>query len=126
MGTFRVPVEVGDIQGRQYIPLQALVETGATYLTLPRPLLDDLRVQALELRAFSLADSRQVDYEVGVVSLRLDGRAIPVLCVFGPEGTEPLLGAVALETFGLGVDPGTQRLVPVPGLLKAERLARSG
>ena len=41
----------------------------------------------------------------------------PVLTVFGDEETRALLGSVALETFGLAVDPVNQRLVSVPGLL---------
>jgi clan AA aspartic protease len=126
MGAFRVPIEVGDLQGRRYVAVQALVDTGATYLTLPPSLVRELRVQALEHRLFRLADEREVEYEVGMVSLRIDERTIPVLCVFGPEGIEPLLGAVALETFQLGVDPVAQRLVPVPGLLKAENPCAEG
>ena len=44
---------------------------------------------------------------------------VPV--VFAEEGSEPLLGAVTLEMFLLGVDPVRQRLVPVRALLMANR-----
>ncbi len=33
------------------------------------------------------------------------------------EGTQPLLGALALEGVFMGVDPVAQRLVPVEGLM---------
>ena len=39
------------------------------------------------------------------------------MVVFGDEDAEPLLGAVTLEEFGLGVDPVRRRLVPVDGYL---------
>ena len=117
MGTFRVPVEVGDAAGRRFEPVEALVDTGASYLALPGSILRRLDVAEVETRAFGLADGRSVERPVGVVSLKLDGRTLPVLCVFNEEGAEPILGAVALETFGLGVDPVAQKLVPVRGYL---------
>jgi predicted aspartyl protease len=48
----------------------------------------------------------------------MEGQELIVLVVFAPEGMDPLLGATALETFGLAVDPINLRLVPVPALLK--------
>ena len=48
--------------------------------------------------------------------MRLDGRSRHTACGFGDEGTEPLLGAVTLEEFALGVDPVNGRLLPMPKL----------
>jgi len=117
MGTFEVTVEVGDLEGSGFEAVEALVDTGATYLAVPRPLLESLGIRPLERRPFRLGDGRIAEYEVGLVSLRMDGRTLPVLCVFGEAGAQPLLGAVALETFGLAADPVSRRLIPVPGLL---------
>jgi hypothetical protein len=36
--------------------------------------------------------------------------------IFGPEGVEPLLGATALESAGMVVDPGTQTLTRLPAV----------
>ena len=36
-----------------------------------------------------------------------------VSCVFGNDDSEALLGATALEEFGLGVDPVNHTLVPI-------------
>ena len=46
------------------------------------------------------------------------GAGVSALVVFAPPGTTPLLGATALETTGLAVDPIPRRLIPVPALLK--------
>ena len=40
-----------------------------------------------------------------------------MLTVFGGDGTQALLDAVPLETFGFGVDPIDRQLVQVNGLL---------
>ena len=79
-----------------------------------------LGVTAIELRPFTLADERQIEYDVGMTLPGLDGRSFQVLTVFGEDDSRPLLGAVALETFGLAIDPVRQRLVSVAGLLMAE------
>ena len=118
MGTFSVAVQVGDLVGRQFVEVEALVDTGASDTTLPEDILAPLGIQPIARRSFRLADERLVEYPVGQARLRLDGDEFIVLVVFAPEGTMPLLGATTLETFSLGVDPKGQRLIPVPGLLK--------
>jgi len=118
MGTFEVPLEIGDIQGLRFERVDAVVDTGSTYTLVPRSLLQRLGVEVLERRPFQLADERQVEYDVGQAQVRLEDRKRFTVVVFGEEGVAPLLGAVTLEEFGLSVDPVRQRLVPVPGLLK--------
>ena len=117
MGTFKIAVQVGDATGTRFEPVEVLVDTAASYLAIPASLLRRLKVTEYETRTFGLADGRTVERGVGIASLRIDGRTLPVLCVFNDEGTEPILGAVPLETFGLGVDPVAQKLIPVRGYL---------
>ena len=118
MGTFTVPLGVADLQGQQFIELDALVDTGATYTSIPEDVLERLGVEVRETRPFELADDRVVEYPVGYATMRVDDREVIALVVFGPPGTTPLLGATTLETAGLGVDPINQRLIPVTALLK--------
>ena len=44
MGVFSVPVEVSDLEWRLVEPLNAWVDTGAFYTSVPRPLLETLDV----------------------------------------------------------------------------------
>jgi clan AA aspartic protease len=118
MGTFTVPLQVGDLSGQQFTEVQALVDTGATYTSVSASVLNQMGIVIREFRSFELADDRVIDYPVGYASIRLEEREIIALVVFAPEGTAPLLGATTLETAGLAVDPVHQRLVPVPALLK--------
>lgn len=50
--------------------------------------------------------------------MRLNGETYPVPVVFAPDGAGSLLGATALEIFGLGVDPVNEALIPAPQMLK--------
>ena len=60
MGTFSVDVEIGDPQGREFVVVNALVDTGATYTALPESLLNRLGVRPRADRRFRLADGRWV------------------------------------------------------------------
>ncbi|MBI4308537.1 MAG: clan AA aspartic protease [Chloroflexi bacterium] len=118
MGTFRVPLEVGDPQGQRFVRVEAIVDTGASHTLLPRDILLTLGIRPRRRVAFELADDRIVEYDVGEAVLRLDGQEATIPVAFGPEGAKPLLGATALEILNLAADPVRRRLVPVPGLLK--------
>jgi predicted aspartyl protease len=110
-------MEIGDPTGQRYEPVEALVDTGATYTTLPAPLLERLGVAAHVRDTFLLADGRRVERDIGRTWVRVDGRAELTLVVFGDPGTPALLGAYTLEGLRLAADPVSRRLVRVPGLL---------
>jgi clan AA aspartic protease len=117
MGTFRVRVDVGDVTGERWESIDALVDTGATYAMIPAPLLRRLGLKPYTRDVFSLADGRHVERDIGHGWIRVDGRTVITLVVFGEALAEPLLGAYALEGLRLAPDPVGRRLVPVPGLL---------
>jgi len=123
MGSFRVPVDVGNIAGGSLTRIEALVDTGATYTWIPGDLLARLEVQPEEDWPFLLADGREARYPIGSLRLRFAGRTRATVVVFGEPGSEPLLGVVTLEELGLAADPVHRRLIPVPGLLKLRRSA---
>ena len=117
MGTFSVDVEVGDPAGREFVVVNALVDTGATYSTVPGSLLRRLGVESRDDRRFNLADGRFTWLPVGETTMRLVGKEWTVPVIFAPEDTRPLLGATALEIFSLVVDPNERRLVSSNALL---------
>lgn len=111
-------VEIGALDGGPFEPVDALVDTGATYTFLPRNLLDRLGVRPDDTCPFVLADGRQLTYPTAWIRVRIDGRTQPTIAVFGDPDADPLLGAFTLEGFRLAADPVNRRLVPVPALLK--------
>jgi predicted aspartyl protease len=84
----------------------------------PQDVLQALGITPVEEWPFELADGRAVRYPVAWIQIRLEGREQPTLVVFGPGGTEPILGAFTLEGFLLAADPINARLISVPGLAK--------
>lgn len=119
MSTFGILFEVGDPAGSRFVPLEGLVDTGATFTVVPRPVLEGLGIRPSRQAAFSLGNGQVVNYEVGEARVRLGGLEGPTYVVFGEPGTEPLVGALTLEGFLLGVDPVNETLIPVTGKLKA-------
>lgn len=117
MGTFRREIEIGDYEGHNFIEVEALVDTAATYTSMPEDILARHNVQPGEKREFILAHGERVSFGMTWIRIRLDGREQPTPVIFGSRGSEPLLGAVTLEEFGLAVDPVNRRLFPVPGYL---------
>ncbi len=118
MGTFSVSIQIGNLDGQQFVQLEALVDTGSTYTVLPKDMLEELGINEEGQRSFELGDDRSVKYPIGYARLRLGEDQTIVLVVFGPEGVAPLLGATALEHLSVAVDPIHQILIPVPALLK--------
>ena len=116
MGTFRVPIEVGDPEARRFELVEALVDTGATNTAFPASQLRRLGASPHRRAIFELADDRQTELEIGRTWVRVNGEMEQTQVVFAEEGSEPVLGAITLEEFGLAVDPVKRRLVPVPRL----------
>ncbi len=113
MTVFRSAIEIGDAAGQQFEMVEAWVDTGASYTLLPRGVLQRLGYSPTHHRPFQLADGTVVEMGLCQVPLRFGQETSIVSCVFGEEGSEPLLGATALEEFGLGVDPINHTLVPI-------------
>ena len=113
MGIFSVPIEIGDPDGQRYETVEAMVDSGATYTFVPQSLLKRLGVEPLYKLTFEIADGSQIERDFGQTWVFLNGRRIISPVIFGDDGVTPLLGAVTLEIFSLGVDPVNARLIPV-------------
>jgi clan AA aspartic protease len=113
MGTFSVPISVGDEARQRFEEIEALVDTGATNTTLPADLLKRLGVEPHRSAVFELADGRELELQIGRAWVRVDGQQEFTQVVFGPPGSGPILGAITLEEMNLAVDPVAGRLVPV-------------
>ena len=120
MGTFQVEIGVGSPQGLRYEYVNALVDSGSTYNILPASMLRRLGIEIQGSGTFRLADGRRVERDLGQTRVRINGQEATAPVIFGDETTQPLLGAVTLEIFGLGIDPVDMRLIPVDGLMVSE------
>ncbi len=112
MGTFSWPLRVSSMDGQQSRDIEAAVDTGAAYTTLPAHLLHDLGIAPMGKRRFLLADGRRVEMDYGQAWATIDGESVVTLVVFGEDDAPALLGAYTLEGLALAVDPVEQRLIP--------------
>ena len=117
MSVFSVDIEIGDPAGREFVTVNAVVDTAASYTTLPESLLHRLGIRPRARRRFVLADSRVVHYPLGQTTVRLEGAEFTVPVIFASDSDRALIGATTLEIFGLGVDPRGERLIPEDGFL---------
>ena len=116
MGTFKVEFEVSDPNGKRFEPVEALVDSGSTYTFLPSTMLDELGVSRAGTMTFRLADGSRIVRHIGYTWAKLNGKIGTTPVIFSTDGATPLLGAVTLENFGLGIDPVNKSLVPVEAL----------
>jgi clan AA aspartic protease len=117
MGLFQVEIQVVPADGGLPQTESVLVDTGASYLALPRSLLISLGYRAVDRQRVVFATGEAAVWEVAEVRVRLEGRTRTVLAFLAPDEAPKLLGAQTLETFGLGVDPLGKRLIPVDAYL---------
>ena len=92
--------------------LNGLVDTGASHTLVPATILEELGVERLRSRVFSLADGSRRELFMGWVEMELEGQTDQVSVVFGLDSGKILLGAMALETFALAADAQNRRLIP--------------
>ncbi len=78
-----------------------------------------IELQPLKTREVILADGRRERRLFGEARLSVEGLDETLTCplVFGPKGSLYLLGATALEAFGVNVDPIARRLQPVAAVI---------
>ncbi len=117
MGTFSVKISIGDLQGENWIEADALVDTGASITAVPGSLLHELGISPIFKQSFRFAQGDVKEMDVGQAWIRVEDKEVVTLLLFNDEGTQPLLGALALEGVFLGVDPHGKRLIPVEGLM---------
>ena len=113
MGTFTWPMRVSSMDRKRSRDVEAMVDTGAFYTTLPGALLRELGVEPTGRQWFEVADGRVVPMDIGRAWVMIDGEEEITLVAFGPDNALTLLGAYTLEGLRLAADPTSQRLVPI-------------
>jgi predicted aspartyl protease len=97
------------------------VDTGALYSFVPEDCLERIGVEPAATRNLVLADGRQEKRLLGFCDFQIEGLEgrIPCPVIFAPKGSLFLIGATALENFGVEVDPLQKRLKPILAVIGA-------
>ena len=95
------------------------VHTRALYTFIPEDRLHAIGVEPLRSRELLLADGRRDRRLMGEAKLAIEGLEDALTCqiIFAPAGSLCLLGATALEAFGVDVDPVSKRLKPMLAII---------
>jgi clan AA aspartic protease len=115
MGLFHAAARLTGPTGRT-ATVDLLVDTGATLLVVPRPLADELELRSVREQPVRIAGGRREVWPVAEVRVAVKGREATTPCFIAPGG-RALLGAVALESLFLAVDPVAKHLVQVEGFV---------
>ena len=104
-------------------PIELLVDSGAIYSVVPRPVLERLGIKPVATEEFKIADGTKVCRRKGIALYRYGNRTGGADVIFGEDGDGQLLGAFTLEALGLLLDPLRRELKPLPMVLMQSVLA---
>ena len=120
MGMFKVHVTVTNpADGSRSFEEDFWVDTGALYSFVPEDRLEGIGLQPIRSRELVLADGRLEQRLLGEARMTVADLGETLTCpiVFGPPGSLYLLGATALEIFGVDADPVALRLRPISAVI---------
>jgi clan AA aspartic protease len=111
----------GSRRARRQATVNFLIDSGAVYSLVPEAILKKIGIRSYRAVDFSLADGRVITRRVGDAYFEFQGVGGAAPVIFGEPGDEPLLGATALESLGLVLDPFKRRLIPMRMMLATSR-----
>ena len=94
--------------------VEALVDTGATYLCLPPSVVRDLGLLPFETRKVMTANGTVERRVFAGAEITIKGRTEHVSVLESDETTPPLVGYLVFEVLDFVVDPRSQELIPNP------------
>ena len=94
-----------------------LIDSGAIYSVVPRPILERLGISPVGKQEFRLASGQTIQRQTGGALFKYGEKAGVAAVIFGEESDSTLLGAHTLESLGLALDPLRRELVPLPMML---------
>ena len=111
MGVTHVTTRISNLaQDAEPWEAEFLVDTGTIDCMAPRDRLNQAGIRPEGKAVYELANGQAVEYEYGFARVSFLGAETVAQVIFGPPDSEPILGVVALENTGVGVDPLTPTL----------------
>ncbi|QFY90127.2 clan AA aspartic protease [Magnetovirga frankeli] len=111
MGLTQVTVALGNLMGTgDCYEEEFLVDTGGIDCLAPASALVRAGIVTEGRDVYELANGEVVEYPYGFARVTFMGAETVSKVIFGPDECEPLLGVVALESTGIGVDPVSRTL----------------
>lgn len=114
MGLTHLTVRVTNpSDSKRHKDVQFLIDSGAIYTVVPRPILDELGISPHSKRSFVMANGDKYQRQMGNAGFIYKKHKGAATVVFGEKDDLPLLGATTLESLGLMLDPIHRKLKSV-------------
>ncbi len=114
MPIFRKRLRVYNAAASRSEEVDAVVDSGSIFCQVPQDMADRLELAPFATRRLRMADGRVVELGLAnaMVELPEQGEVAATTMVIAQVGAAAILGTMALDSFGLGVDTAEQRLIP--------------
>jgi clan AA aspartic protease len=113
VGQFRIDLTLLARHDGPSRTIEALVDTGAAYTVVPRPVLESLGCRPVRTQRVVLADGRSKEWSVTQIDVECAGRRTTTPILMGPADGPVLLGTTTLEELGLRIDPLNRCVIPI-------------
>ena len=120
MGMFKKKIKLSNSKNPNlFFEEDFWVDAGALYSFVPENYLEKIELEPSAKRSLILADGRQDTRLLGFCDFQIEELegTIPCPIIFAPKGSLFLLGATALENFGVDVDPIQKKLKPILAII---------
>jgi len=114
MGETIIKIKVSNLSNKRTAEVDVLVDTGATYTTIPETLLEKLKVKRVRKVNIEFANGKVETRDIGDVWLEVGRIKTSNPVIFAKKKDAKVLGVITLESCGLTVDPVSKKLVPLP------------
>ncbi len=117
MGLTKVTTLVTDLNGRMpgYEALFT-VDGASIHCIAPASVLQAAGIVPRWKMVYKMDNGTLSEVEYGFAIVNFLGNETVVHIIFGAEGTEPILGIMALENVGIGIEPATSSLKRMPAV----------
>lgn len=95
------------------IGVDFMIDSGVVYSLVPEVELHKLGIASYKTVDLFLADGTKISRRVGDAYFEYQGLGGAAPVIFGEEGDQPLLGATALESCGIVLNPYRRELYPM-------------
>ena len=102
---------------KNFIEVTFMIDSGAVYSLVPVVELKKINIKPHRTMTFVLADGTKIKRKVGDAYFEWHGEGGAAPVIFGEKGDSPVLGATALESLGLVLNPFTRELSPMRMML---------
>jgi predicted aspartyl protease len=112
-----IKIRVYCIDLTKWEDVEVLVDSGALFTSIPRPILEKLGIKPIARQKLRVYGGGIVERDIGGAVVEYGEQQAIVPIVFGELEDMPVLGTTALESLGYQVDPVSKRLKPTELLM---------